>query len=67
MRLVTYNALLVRMMDGSGIQDLASMAAQTVFINRLYAIMRLVALITVQPGHRDLFGERCTPGLPVTA
>jgi hypothetical protein len=67
MRFMTDNALLVRVMDGSGIQNLASMAAQTVFIYRLYAIMRLVTLVTVQPSHGDLVGERCPPRLPVTA
>lgn len=66
MRFMTDNARLVRMMDGSGVQDLASMAAQAVFVHRLYAIMRLVTLITVQPGHGDLVRERCPPRLPVT-
>jgi hypothetical protein len=67
MRLMANNAFLVRIMHGPDIQDLTGMAAQAVFVHRFDPIMGLMTLVTVQPGHRDLVGERCPARFPVTA
>ena len=57
MRYVADFAVLCRLMDQFERQHLARVAAETIVISRLYACMRFVALIAVEPRHGHSVGE----------
>lgn len=66
MRLVTFRAVLARLVNTLERKHLKSMAAQAIVVVRLHAGMRFVALVTFQPGHRRTIRKGCLCRFPVT-
>jgi hypothetical protein len=53
-------------MHGLAVQNLPRVTAEAVLVNRLDAVMRFMALITIEPSHGDLFREKRLSGSTMT-